>query len=797
MIQDSSAKSALFRSRDVVMNPHRLGAMHQTRLSFVRSLLRRMANQQWEVSLQRWDMSKQGFGTAIYRLTTPNHCYHLVVFSTEIADEERNDRVIAEKWDTTFALVKGEVNDISLEHLRNNVPLQEAGRNTTQVLVLARANKSVRVFEHIVASLAEGKQPDSEVLASVGYILRTTAVYGNGKFGIADFETLQDNPDFNLSFSAQMCAVYLLRQFSLDWVHFLAQQRGGSQATYLNRQLQRYLGVGNATGLGMAPYLINHPRVVDQWLSEREAALTKVANCIADPDKIKRLSSLLKRAQQHLQQVVTINDQQRDTNLLAGQELETLSTHLSQYSAQAWSLLLDDCSSHCYETQEVLIACLLELYPELVDSHEFNMNADESLSLARGLSVKAMTQTIESAYAWVLNIDFNDPDNEHWFWYSSEDKEEPRLGVRESEAGADRESPLDIARQVSQFYQALQTTNSNQSLAEFLLERPQYRLIARRVWTLSQCPMGEIQMNVLAKDALPMHLLRCKLSMFGATKFDPRSDRWVRVTLFQGAPLADEIHADEWLFPLLPKLATAQQGVALSHNELISLCKKAFLGVRCQSGESDRVANMVAALEMVGLSGVKSFVHALPLLQQQPHVNPQVDHLSNKQLKINMQGSSLLSHLPSLLAYAQEKLVDHDSVTLKIEDCFSRWLVYGELAKLAKKGFYIKASWYSASHFQYINCLFQAHDYYPEIYMDNKPTETVNDLLIQISKKPFDIDTISGEVYLNSEQQAQFEKKSWENGVTIDYSDWQLMREFVKATLVASSAESLQGAGGA
>ena len=42
--------------------------------------------------------------------------------------------------------------------------------------------------------------------------------------------------------------------------------------------------------------------------------------------------------------------------------------------------------------------------------------------------------------------------------------------------------------------------------------------------------------------------------MFGATKFDPRSDRWVRVTLFQGAPLFHEVHSDEWLFPLLPKL---------------------------------------------------------------------------------------------------------------------------------------------------------------------------------------------------------------------------------------------------
>ncbi|NMT03328.1 hypothetical protein HKB22_00060, partial [Vibrio parahaemolyticus] len=99
-----------------------------------------------------------------------------------------------------------------------------AGRNPNNVLVLARANKSVRVFEHIVSALSQGEQPEPKELAEVGYILRTTAVYGNGKFGIADFKLLENNSDFSQSFSAQMCAVYMLREFSLDWVHYLALQ---------------------------------------------------------------------------------------------------------------------------------------------------------------------------------------------------------------------------------------------------------------------------------------------------------------------------------------------------------------------------------------------------------------------------------------------------------------------------------------------------------------------------------------------------------------------------------------------
>ena len=49
-------------------------------------------------------------------------------------------------------------------------------------------------------------------------------------------------------------------------------------------------------------------------------------------------------------------------------------------------------------------------------------------------------------------------------------------------------------------------------------------------------------------------MLRCKLSFFGAAKFDPKSDRWTRITLYQGAPTASELHdsnADDWWLPVL------------------------------------------------------------------------------------------------------------------------------------------------------------------------------------------------------------------------------------------------------
>ncbi|WP_036819391.1 hypothetical protein [Photobacterium sanctipauli] len=543
------------RQPEVVMAPERLGAMHQNRVSFVRYLIRQMAQKNWQVSQHDWQLSPEGYGHAIYRLETQQHQYHLVVFCDEISDEERNDRVIAEKWDVTFALIQGEVDQALLERLRANVPLQEAGRNPNSALVLARANKSVRVFDHLVSSLAQGEQPDPQQLANVGYILRTTAVYGNGKFGIADFKLLEDNPDFHQSFSAQMCAVYLLREFSLDWVHYLAKQRGGDKAATLHRSLQRYLGVGNATGLGMAPYLINHPCIVDQWMTTREQALGEILSQPFDSAKLPQLTHLLTQAVTHLKQVVTINDHQRELNKQAVEELAAFShdvVSLAPEQTHNWQVVVEQSQKMSLETQEIVLSCVMELYPEIADSYQEQMNCDETLALASGKKVKDLMLLLESRYRWAIDTDFQQPENNYWFWYRSQDKEEPRLGVRGEEAGEERELPLDVGRQVYRLYGALLKSESQQTLAEFLLLNPQHRGIAKRAWTLGNKVMGDIQMNVLHQGSLPMHLLRCKLAVFGATKFDPRSDRWVQVTFFQGAPLLDEIHDGEWLFPILP-----------------------------------------------------------------------------------------------------------------------------------------------------------------------------------------------------------------------------------------------------
>jgi hypothetical protein len=56
----------------------------------------------------------------------------------------------------------------------------------------------------------------------------------------------------------------------------MAAERGGNRAARLDPELRRALGIGNATGLGMAPFLVNHPDLLNNWITARETAIARV-----------------------------------------------------------------------------------------------------------------------------------------------------------------------------------------------------------------------------------------------------------------------------------------------------------------------------------------------------------------------------------------------------------------------------------------------------------------------------------------------------------------------------------------
>jgi len=546
------------RPPDDVMRLARMGAFFPTRLSFMRTLIRRLSAEQASVSRPVWDIDDDGYGRAVYSVDLGGYTYSLVAFSTPLDPENRTDRVIAEAWDTSYVLYDGTPTPQELDRLEANAPRQEAGRFAATDLVLCRANKSVRIFEHVTDCLSRGVQPSADRIDGIGYLMRTTAVYGNGKFGIADRSRIAERPGLSGPFAAEMLAVWLVRGFTLDLVEHIARRRAPATAVPLDRDLKRHLGIGNATGLGMAPFLVSHPILLDRWMVARETALARLrARQTATPEEIETLRRLIARARRHL-------DQWRVEDTVQVQRIETLKGELARLEALAtpnwlsqpypWDRLVDVSRDFSLEGQELVVALVLEPNAVLVDELADRMASSERPDLDPSMPLTELQAQVSTAFGWAMEFDFADPESERQFWYVSEEKLEPRLGQRFSEPGAELEMPLDIARRAQAMCRDLENSPGDRTVAEFLLAYPEHRYCVRRVQTAAAHPYSEIRDNLIGAQCLPIDMLRCKLSFFGASKFDPKSDRWTRITMYQGAPLFDEIAeegADDWWLPVL------------------------------------------------------------------------------------------------------------------------------------------------------------------------------------------------------------------------------------------------------
>ena len=131
--------------------------------------------------------------------------------------------------------------------------------------------------------------------------MRTTAVYGNGKFGIADRSVIRAREEVAGPFQAEMLTVYLIRCFTLDLVEHVARAKAPDTAVPLAPHLKRHLGIGNSTGLGMAPFLVSHPILIHHWMAAREEALARVRGIEnVTLAEVTRLAELCRRARAHV-----------------------------------------------------------------------------------------------------------------------------------------------------------------------------------------------------------------------------------------------------------------------------------------------------------------------------------------------------------------------------------------------------------------------------------------------------------------------------------------------------------------
>jgi hypothetical protein len=185
----------------------------------------------------------------------------------------------------------------------------------------------------------------------------------------------------------------------------------------------------------------------------------------------------------------------------------------------------------------------MEPYDKIIDSLIGKMSSEEDnyFNIPVNRTIEELRNIIEKNYSEILKIDFAKKENNQNFWFISKNKGEPRIADRYSEQGSDLEQPLAIARDIKKLYESIFTKKNNLKIGKFLTENNHLRHVVRRAFIIEEFPYAEIQDNTIGSKLIPIDMLRLKLSFFGAVKFDPKSDKWLRINMFQGAPLPREL----------------------------------------------------------------------------------------------------------------------------------------------------------------------------------------------------------------------------------------------------------------
>ncbi|MEM8707505.1 MAG: hypothetical protein AAGE98_13660 [Actinomycetota bacterium] len=556
---DARLAAAWPRPAHVVMQPEMLGAVRPTRYSFSRTVLRRAAANGWAFSRPRFEMSDAGEGHAVYQVDAEGHTISFVAFTQTLPEDAHTDRVIAERWEICAALVDGEADDAIVEHARRHVTRQEDGRLDPRFLVLTRGNRSVRFFDRLVDDLAAGRQPDPDEVADSGYIMRSTAFYGNGKYGMRSFDGYPTDHPLAASFRAQFLAAFLYRELSYDVVEHCARAKGGDTAVGFDAEWRRFFGLGNATGLGLVPFFVHHPRLIHAWVGVRELALADVRGMPIDDTHRTRLRATLERARRHFA-TGTADDCEP---FLSPQQLVPVLDRL----LHVWSTVEErgDALDAFYravegdqpEAVELAVTALIELHDGDDDEIDALLRVDESGPIDHGLSLTTFGQLLDQRFPWLDELALDTDAADEFWWVISDNTDEPRRTRRAALTPAGRDVAIDVALRIHRLRTELGTTAAT-TVAELLDAHPEHRAAVARVFASDRI-YGEARDNMCAADYLPLQLQRFQLAMYGMDNYKPKSTDWLRVTLFQGAPRADELATadiDGWTFPARPEGAS-------------------------------------------------------------------------------------------------------------------------------------------------------------------------------------------------------------------------------------------------
>ena len=308
----------------------------------------------------------------------------------------------------------------------------------------------------------------------------------------------------------------------------------------------------------MAPFIVNHPTLLNNWILCRETALKK----IREIKKVKNRDSNLFKAcvKNSIQNITSWNTEseyqfKKINDLLKDVEkflyfVENKFDFNSDYPFNKIYFWLE--KETCEECIEYIVSIMMEPFNEITQPLIKKMSSEEEkyFNIPTNRTVEELKVIIEKKYSNILTINFKKDENFKKFWFISKNKEEPRLADRFEEQGSDLEQPLAIARDIKKLYDELLKSKNSLTIDKFLIYNSDLRHVVRRAFIIEKFPYSEIQDNTIGENIIPIDMLRLKLSFFGALKFDPRSDKWLRICMFQGAPLPNNLrdYDEQWVY---------------------------------------------------------------------------------------------------------------------------------------------------------------------------------------------------------------------------------------------------------
>ena len=543
------------------MWPPALAAMQPCRLSAARSLMARMIRQRWTVDLVEWDINRESNGEALYRITTPRQVFDFVVISRTPTQAGRTPRIIAGSWDMQGALIEGPVDRATISATRQEMPKLYAGRAPRGTLIWCRSNRSMRAFDIAVDALAQGRQPDLDQIAEIGYLMRNTGLDGNGTFGTRSFLDYGPGHELALTYHAQMLCVYMMREFGIDLANHLARCASPT-AVALDPRIASYLGVGNGSALGLVLWTNNHPRLVDAWIRVRERAISRMRSVHLGPDdpRVTELCALLDRAARYRQEDrLEYGRFEASADVAAG--IRTILAALAQRADVGEGFTIRDVEMQLpahvsREARETLYSCAVNCLVSECEQWLDELTVAELQEPDLTMSVADLRDLLRRHFGWAARALGNTDEVNRFVWYKSRNAEEPRRGRIDEVPPATIDLSVNYPRELPRLSRVLDEFDDDTPTASVVLKYPGSVNLITRVQTLADHPYHAPHMDMADEDFQPVDVIRMvNVALFGLDKTKDYLGRNLRGLVLQGAPVREYIRAgtDEiWYWPPAP-----------------------------------------------------------------------------------------------------------------------------------------------------------------------------------------------------------------------------------------------------